>query len=49
MSEQAGMHPDNIFYECSICGKKIYQGEECIAEDDFIYCQDCYREIDKGD
>ena len=49
MSEQAGMDRDDVFYECSICGKRIYQGEECITEDDFIYCKDCFRELDTED
>ena len=49
MSEQAGMSRDDIFYECSVCGHRIYPSEECIAEDDFIYCKDCFREIEKED
>jgi hypothetical protein len=44
MTEQAGMLPDNIWFECSICGKPLTYGSDYYQEDDLIYCSDCWHE-----
>jgi recombinational DNA repair protein (RecF pathway) len=44
MTEQAGMLPSDIWFECSVCGRPLTEGSEHYMEDDLIYCANCWHE-----
>jgi len=47
--DREGMSKDDIWFECSVCGKKIYPDSKCMTEGDFIYCEECYNNLPEPD